>query len=186
MTNKRVTVKKLIEYAHQVETQLRQDGFVVEVEDNFQYGSYGFYFHFNRESTVVTYRQYVTPSGSKSECLAELREVYAKVLARRDFYMGVVGAQAPHLDNSSDFYCIHKWDGTDEMLEDAWRQLEDVTFSENEDGALTLLSDWFVFEKGTLREAEIWTWFDQNHSKGVGWLTYKLDENPESVSEVLK
>ena len=29
--------------------------------------------------------------------------------------------------------------------------------------------EWFIFPKGTNREA-IWNWFDENHSKGVGWI----------------
>lgn len=29
--------------------------------------------------------------------------------------------------------------------------------------------DWQGWSKGTHRE-EIWHWFDENHSKGVGWL----------------
>ena len=58
---------------------------------------------------------------------------------------------------------------TDKELEKLWDELEDVLFIEDEDKALILASDWNDFEAGTTREA-IWYWFDEHHSKGVGWL----------------
>ena len=35
--------------------------------------------------------------------------------------------------------------------------------------------DWFVFDKGTERE-DIWYWFDEHHSQGVGWLMNEYKE----------
>lgn len=54
---------------------------------------------------------------------------------------------------------------SDEEVEDLWDELEDVPISENE----CLDEDWYIFAKGTFVE-DIWYWFDEHHSKGVGWL----------------
>ena len=53
----------------------------------------------------------------------------------------------------------------DEALEKMWDELEDVPVDENE----CIDIDWHGWSKGTHRE-EIWHWFDERHSKGVGWL----------------
>lgn len=63
---------------------------------------------------------------------------------------------------------------SDYYLENLWRKLEDVTFSEDEDGKLVLASDWLAFKAGTDRDT-IWRWFDQAHSKGVGWLVENIE-----------
>ena len=65
---------------------------------------------------------------------------------------------------------------TDKDIEQKWIELEDVLFDEDEDGSLFLASDWWIFEKGTYREEGIWRWFDDHHSKGVGWLLYEFEE----------
>lgn len=68
----------------------------------------------------------------------------------------------------------------DKELEKLWEELEDVTCIEakdyykddddyKEDISLVIMSDWHVFNAGTDVET-IWHWFDENHSKGVGWL----------------
>ena len=57
----------------------------------------------------------------------------------------------------------HKYN--DEFLEAMWDELEDVPIDENE----CIDIDWRNCSIGTHRE-EIWHWFDENHSKGVGWL----------------
>lgn len=53
----------------------------------------------------------------------------------------------------------------DEALEKMWDELADVPVDENE----CIDIDWHGWDKGTHRE-EIWHWFDERHSKGVGWL----------------
>lgn len=53
----------------------------------------------------------------------------------------------------------------DREVEDLWGELEDVPVDENE----CLDVDWREWPKGTHRE-EIWRWFDEHHSCGVGWL----------------
>ena len=35
--------------------------------------------------------------------------------------------------------------------------------------------DWFIFPKGTSRE-EIWYWFDEQHSKGIGWIMENIED----------
>ena len=58
---------------------------------------------------------------------------------------------------------------TDEELEEKWRELEDVATYEDECGCLRLEEKWFCFDKDEDIET-IWYWFDDRHSKGVGWL----------------
>lgn len=73
---------------------------------------------------------------------------------------------------------------SDKELEKLWDELEDVLFIEGkdlyeednekykdykDDSTLVLASNWNGFEPGTDVEY-IWYWFDERHSKGVGWL----------------
>lgn len=58
---------------------------------------------------------------------------------------------------------------SDRELEKLWEELEDVLFVENDILSLVLESPWNGFDAGTDRES-IWHWFDERHSKGVGWL----------------
>lgn len=54
---------------------------------------------------------------------------------------------------------------SDYEIEQLWQELEDVLVDEND----CLCDDWRDWPKGTHRE-EIWYWFDEHHSRGVGWL----------------
>lgn len=63
----------------------------------------------------------------------------------------------------------------DEAIEDLWKELEDVSFDENKNGELILVESWFIFDKGTERE-DIWHWFDEYHSQGVGWLMNEYEK----------
>ena len=67
---------------------------------------------------------------------------------------------------------------SDPELEDMWYELSDIPFDENEDGELVLSIDWRWFSAGTTK-TEIWKWFDKEHSMGVHWLLYELDEIKE-------
>lgn len=71
----------------------------------------------------------------------------------------------------------------DKELEAMWEELEDVLVYEDECGRLCLQADWQGFEAGTDQE-EIWRWFDEHHSKGVGWLMNEYE--PEWVREIKK
>ena len=57
----------------------------------------------------------------------------------------------------------------DREIEKLWDELEDVPMYEDENCELCLDVDWQGWSKGTDVET-IWHWFDENHSKGVGWL----------------
>lgn len=57
----------------------------------------------------------------------------------------------------------------DREIEKLWDELEDVPMYEDENYELCLDVDWQGWSKGTDVET-IWHWFDENHSKGVGWL----------------
>lgn len=60
----------------------------------------------------------------------------------------------------------------DSLLEDLWKTLTDVPMNpETED----MDEDWFIFPKGTNRES-IWHWFDEQHSKGIGWMMENVDD----------
>ena len=61
----------------------------------------------------------------------------------------------------------HKYD--DALLEEMWDELEDVPVYENEKYQLCLDVDWQWWKRGTDVET-IWHWFDEQHTKGVGWL----------------
>lgn len=58
----------------------------------------------------------------------------------------------------------------DKEIEAKWEELEDILFDEDDNGSLYLVSDWWIFPAGTYREEGVWRWFDEHHSKGVGWL----------------
>lgn len=76
--------------------------------------------------------------------------------------------------------CCYEFDGViysvlnDEVIKNLWNELTDIPFEESEND-LVLSEDWFIFDKGTERE-DIWHWFDQHHSKGVGWLMNDFKE----------
>ncbi len=71
----------------------------------------------------------------------------------------------PNMELEKEYYT------KDTLIEDLWRTFIDVNIDENE----CIEQNWFIFEKGTYRE-EIWHWFDENHSKGVGWLINDFEE----------
>ena len=52
-----------------------------------------------------------------------------------------------------------------ELVEAMWKTLTDINIDEDE----YTEQNWFVFPIGTHRD-DIWHWFDEHHSKGVGWL----------------
>jgi hypothetical protein len=54
----------------------------------------------------------------------------------------------------------------DSLIEDLWKTLSDVPMNPDTEN---MEEEWFIFPKGTNRET-IWYWFDENHSKGVGWI----------------
>lgn len=71
----------------------------------------------------------------------------------------------------------------DRTCERLWKHLEDVPFVENKDKELVLDGEFLDFEKGTPRE-EIWQYFDEHHSKGVGYLLNDFDmEDHEEEAE---
>lgn len=53
----------------------------------------------------------------------------------------------------------------DNKIEEMWNAFGDVPLDENE----CLEASWNDFPKGTHKE-EIWYWFDEHHTQGVGWL----------------
>lgn len=58
----------------------------------------------------------------------------------------------------------------DELVEAMWETLTDINIDEDE----YTEQNWFVFPIGTHRE-DIWHWFDEYHSKGVGWLVNEYE-----------
>lgn len=63
----------------------------------------------------------------------------------------------------------------DKKLESLWEELEDVPCDEGENGELILSVDWEGFKAGTECE-DIWHWFDELHSKGVGYLMNEYEK----------
>ncbi|MCD4793704.1 MAG: hypothetical protein K8R54_10745 [Bacteroidales bacterium] len=62
----------------------------------------------------------------------------------------------------------------DKELELLWDELKNVPCVENEDSELVIDENFEYFDKGTDVES-IWNWFDENHTKGVGWLIYGIE-----------
>ena len=58
---------------------------------------------------------------------------------------------------------------TDAQTEKLWAKLTDIPFDEDPEGRMLLSEDFALWKAGTERE-EIWEWFDEHHSKGVGWM----------------
>ncbi len=56
----------------------------------------------------------------------------------------------------------------DEVLEELWAQLGDISVDSKTD---CLLESFMGWSKGISKE-EVWHWFDRRHSKGVGYLLY--------------
>jgi len=65
----------------------------------------------------------------------------------------------------------------DKLVEAMWKTLTDV----NIDDAECIEQPWFIFPAGTSRE-DIWHWFDEHHSKGVGWLLNNWEESGEELN----
>lgn len=63
----------------------------------------------------------------------------------------------------------------DKMLEEMWLELEDVPTVVDKDFYTCIDVDWQGWPKGTDIE-EIWYWFDERHSKGVGWLMNEYEK----------
>ena len=64
----------------------------------------------------------------------------------------------------------------DKEIEKLWEELEDITVHEDENYELCLDEDWQGWSKGTSVD-EIWHWFDEHHSRGVGWLMNEYESN---------
>lgn len=64
----------------------------------------------------------------------------------------------------------------DKRLEDLWLMLGDVPMNQETE---CIEEPFLRFEAGTHRE-EIWRWFDNRHSKGVGWLMNELTKDSDS------
>jgi hypothetical protein len=59
---------------------------------------------------------------------------------------------------------------TDAEFEKRWDELADIPFDEADSPSGLILSQkWWVFPKGTDRD-DVWKHFDENHSKGIGYL----------------
>ena len=64
---------------------------------------------------------------------------------------------------------------TDKELEEKWREITlTVPFKKNfKTGELMLRDDWWIFKAHTLRK-DIWGYFDDKHSKGIGHLLQRM------------
>lgn len=71
-----------------------------------------------------------------------------------------------------DFYYFEQH--SDTLLEEMWENFGDVPIDYDNpdypDGVID--EDWFIFEVGT-DLMEIWYWFDEHYSKGIGNLMFK-------------
>lgn len=73
----------------------------------------------------------------------------------------------------------------DNFLEKKWRELADVPFKEV-DSEEILDGEYWDFVKGVTTKEDIWHYFDNNHSKGIYFLLYELDNSPiENTQELV-
>ena len=73
----------------------------------------------------------------------------------------------------------------DRFLEKKWENLTDIPFIEK-DSEEILDGTYWDFTKGLTTKEDIWHYFDHNHSKGVHFLLYELDNSPiESTQELV-
>lgn len=83
----------------------------------------------------------------------------------------------------ADVSCIHRVYGRfneyakenpcmskDEIIEMLWQEMRDVPMDENSNGELILHIPWRGFPKGFTQD-DWFHWVDENHSKGVGWVS---------------
>ena len=73
----------------------------------------------------------------------------------------------------------------DQLIEALWDTLTDVPCCENENGALELDENWFIFKKGVSVEEDVWTWFDEHYSNGVGNLMFSDAHKTSSLGYVV-
>lgn len=64
----------------------------------------------------------------------------------------------------------------DPELEDMWYELQKISLYEDDEGELLIAENWRWFPAMTSIK-EIWDWFDKEHSMGVNWLMYELNNN---------
>lgn len=63
----------------------------------------------------------------------------------------------------------------DEFIVETWKSFTDIPVVEDEDDVLVLDEDWFLWKKGTEVQDTIWHWFDDYHSKGLGWMMENIE-----------
>ena len=74
--------------------------------------------------------------------------------------------------------CMENESMTDKAIENLWDELADIPVFEDEEGNMCIDIEWNGWKRGTDRE-EIWKWFDEHHSKGVGWLMNERNHRKE-------
>ena len=63
----------------------------------------------------------------------------------------------------------------DEAIEEIWKDFTDIPVIEDEDDVLVLDEDWLLWKKGTGVQGAIWHWFDDHHSKDLGWMMENIE-----------
>lgn len=140
---------------------------------------------------LPSFEDYIHDYGySKTGIYATFGEFYVNEYRDKDYMNNLLKDQSHlyelYLEDLKTFWETEKINSPSEMreiIEDMWRFLEDVPFSEREDYELYLDKDWKFtdyhhtapleksFNAGTSR-TEIWHWFDENHPLGINYLLY--------------
>lgn len=63
-----------------------------------------------------------------------------------------------------------EFDITDAVVENLWKEMDDIAFVEDSSGDLVLDQPWRGFPVGEFTQDDWFYWVDANHSKGVGWV----------------
>jgi hypothetical protein len=104
----------------------------------------------------------------------------AAELARHDGVRCFI--ESPYIVVDEQYHAPRTWPLTDAVMEDKWRELEDVPMDEYDGpGEFILAADWWVFCKDTNRNI-IWGFFNVNHSKGVRYLMHSLESKGTLLS----
>lgn len=115
------------------------------------------------------FKVYATDGSKKQEQFTDVDScilwAVLHVFVDMDVCIGPFSPVAIKENKSSDI--VLKFGYADQLLEYAWETLEDVNINEDEETE----QDWFIFPEGTYRE-EIWHWFDERHTGGVGQLIH--------------
>ena len=87
---KRISISEVRATAAEIQNELTNMGFIVEVKPYFAYGAYSYYFNFIRPGTngreFQNFRQKWTTLDTKRECIRRMWEAYRDIVCNENYY----------------------------------------------------------------------------------------------------